>query len=262
MEYRVPVIYNEGDTVFHRRDPRAKLVTFVLLMALLYVAPTWEWILALGILGGVMVMVARVPWRFISVLLALQFLQALSFLAFPAVMRMLSGRGAFAGTFDTALKFSLSWPAALFISASLFTTMELTELTDGLRGLGVPEIAVFTIEYVFLLFYVTISDLYRVADAMKLKGLHIETPNPVTLARNLPALGIPMFVSVLDRATTMMAVLEMRGYDFRERRALRTDLKFDAGDALFVLFGATVLGVTAAVRLGWLAVPVLPAGGA
>jgi len=52
------------------------------------------------------------------------------------------------------------------------------EITDGLRGPGVPEFVCFTLEYVFLLFYVTISDLFRIIDGMKVKGLGIETRNP------------------------------------------------------------------------------------
>ncbi|WP_435178874.1 energy-coupling factor transporter transmembrane component T family protein [Halorussus sp. AFM4] len=261
MKRRVPVVYNDVDSPLHRRDPRAKLALFALLVSLIYVAPTWHWILGLAVLGLGMAAVARVPVKWVAVLLALQVPQALSFLAFPALERMAAGQPAFGGSFDYALKITLSWPAALFLSASIFTTMELTELTDALRALGVPEVAVFTVEYVFLLFYVTISDLYRVLDAMKVKGLEIETRNPITLARNLPGVGIPMFLTVLRRSNTMMAVMKMRGYSFTGDRELRTELEFGVGDAVLVLLGVAVLATSAAVRVGWATVPVLPAAG-
>lgn len=260
MKRRVPVVYNDRDTWFHRRDPRAKLGVFVLMLLYLYLAPTWEWMLAMVGVGIGLVVVARVPPKWIGALLLLQVPNVLGILAFPAIQRMVTGGSAFGGNFDFGLKLALSWQAALLVSASLFTTMELSEITDGLRRLGVPEALCFTLEYVFLLFYVTISDLFRIVDAMKVKGLRIETKNPIRFARNVPSLAIPMFMSVLQRSNTMMSVLTMRGYSFsRDGRELRHELRFDAGDALLVGAGLAVLVGTTAVNFGFLSVPVLPA---
>lgn len=259
MKRRVPVIYNDRDTWFHRRDPRAKLGVFVLLLLYLYTAPTWEWMLAMVLIGLGLVVVARVPPLWIGALLALQVTNILGILAFPAIERMATGGTAFGGNFDFGLKLAFSWQAALLISASLFTTMELTEITDGLRELGVPELVCFTLEYVFLLFYVTISDLFRILDGMKIKGLDIETKNPIKFALNMPSLAVPMFMSVLQRSNTMMSVLQMRGYSFsNENRELRHDLKFDAGDAILFGSGVVVLATTAAANFGFVSVPILP----
>ena len=258
MKRRVPVIYNDTDTWFHRRDPRAKLGVFVLMLLYLYLAPTWEWMLAMMVVGIGLVIIARVPPLWIGALLVLQITNVLGILAFPAIERMATGESAFGGDFDFGLKLAFSWQAALLISASLFTTMELTEITDGLRGLGVPELICFTLEYVFLLFYVTISDLFRIMDGMKVKGLGIETKNPIKFARNMPSLAVPMFMSVLQRSNTMMSVLTMRGYSFsNEDRELRHDLKFDAGDVLLFGSGLIILGGTVAANLGLITVPVL-----
>lgn len=256
MKRRVPVITTDKNTFFHRRDPRAKWVALLVLMSLIYVAPTWQWMAAIAVLGFLMTLVARVPAKWMAILLALQVPQIVTFLAFPAVARMLAGQPPLAGGFEFSLKIVFSWPAALFFGASIFTTMELTELTDGLRGLGAPELLVFTFEYVFLLFFLTLSDFYRMIDAMKTKGINVETKNPIRLAKNLPKLGIPMVIGLLRRSNTMMAILKMRGYSFTERPELRTELKFDAGDASLVAFAVAVVGYTAAARFGVLAVPV------
>jgi energy-coupling factor transport system permease protein len=259
MNRRVPVVYNDRDTWLHRRDPRVKLGVFALLLLYLYVAPTWEWMLAMVAVGVGLVVVARVPPKWIGALLLLQATNVLGILAFPAIERMAAGGAAFGGDFDFGLKLAFSWQAALLVSASLFTTMELTEITDSLRSLGIPELVCFTLEYVLLLFYLTISDLFRIADAMKVKGLGIETRNPVRFARNVPSLAVPMFMSVLQRSNTMMSVLTMRGYSFsNDGRELRHQFRFDAGDALLLATSAVVLSVAAAVNFGFLAVPVLP----
>ena len=259
MKRRVPVVYNDRDTWFHRRDPRAKLGVFVLMLLYLYVAPTWEWMLAMVVVGFGLVIVARVPPLWIGALLALQVTNVIGILAFPAIERMATGGSAFGGDFDFGLKLAFSWQAALLVSASLFTTMELTEITDGLRGLGIPELVCFTLEYVFLLFYVTVSDLFRIIDGMKAKGLGIETRNPIKFALNMPRLAVPMFMSVLQRSNTMMSVLQMRGYSFsNEDRELRHDLKFDAGDVVLFGSGLIVLVGIVVVNLGFVTVPVLP----
>lgn len=255
MKRRVPVLYTDRDTWLHRRDPRAKLVGLGLLFLLIYLAPTWEWMLGGALLGLGLAAVARVPPKWLGVLVAIQLPQVGTYLLLPMVARALAGQPPLAGSFDFALKVVFSWQVALFSSAAVFTSMRLTELVDGFRGLGAPEVAAFTLEYVLLLFYSTLSDLFRVVDATKVKGLRVETRNPLTLARAVPKLGVPMFVTVLRKSNTLMAILRMRGYSFTERGELRTDLKFDAGDATFVAGCAAVLGVTAAVNFGYLAAP-------
>jgi len=95
--------------------------------------------------------------------------------------------------------------------------MELTEITGSLRGLDVLELICFTLKYVFLLFYITISDFFRIIDGMKVKSLGIETRNPIKFAANMSSLAVPMFMSVLQRSNTMMSVLQMRATPSRTR---------------------------------------------
>lgn len=258
MKRRVPVIFNDTDSFFHRRDPRAKWLLYAMMMLLLYLTPTWEWMAGLALVGAVMVVVARVPKFWVGILLLLQVPNMLSFLIFPAIMNVVQGQPAFAGDFDFIFRLILSWPAALFVSASLFTSMRITELTDGLRGLGIPEIAVFTFEYVILLFYMSINDLYRIFDATKLKGINVETRNPITIMKALPKLALPMFFTILRRSNTMMAVMKMRGYSFSsEGRELRTEFKLDGSDIALLAGGLFVVAITGAVNFGYLELPSL-----
>jgi energy-coupling factor transport system permease protein len=262
MKRRVPVIYNDAESFFHRRDPRAKLLVFAAMMLYFYTAPTWEWMALMVGVGVVVAAVAKVPPLWLGALLLLQVPNTMGILAFPAIERLATGGAAFGGNFDFGLKLALSWTGALFVTASLFTTMELTEIIDGLRSLGVPELLCFTLEYVLMLFYVTISDLFRVWDGMKAKGLDVETRNPLRFARNVPTLAVPMLMTVLRRSNTMMSVLKMRGYSFtRTDRALRHEFEFDLGDAAIVAGAGAMLVTAATVNLGLATVPVLPAGG-
>lgn len=254
----VPVVYNDYDTVLHRRDPRVKLLVFLALVIYLYIAPTWQWMLAMAVIGLGFAATARVQPKWLLLLFALQIPNILGIFAFPAIERILVGQPAFAGSFDFGLKLGLSWPAALFLSISLFTTMKTTEITDGLRGLHVPEFVCFTFEYAFLLLYTVLNDIFRIADGMKMKGVPIESKNPLTLARNLPKLGVPAIIAVFRRSNTMMAVLKMRGYPLDNLQESRTRFKFDTGDAALLCGAIAVLVVTVSVRFGFWSLRTLP----
>jgi energy-coupling factor transport system permease protein len=255
----VPTVYNDYDTVLHRRDPRVKLLVFLSLVLFLYIAPTWQWMVGMAVVGLGFAATARVQPKWLLVLFALQIPNVLGIFAFPAIERILAGQPAFAGSFDFGLKLGFSWPAAMFVSVSLFTTMKTTELTDGLRGLHVPEFLCFTFEYAFLLLYTVLNDLFRIVDGLKMKGVSLETRNPVTLVRNLPKLGVPIVIAVFRRSNTMMAVLKMRGYPLDDLHESRTRFKFDVGDAVLLCGAVAVLVVTAGVNFGFWHVPILPA---
>lgn len=259
MNRRIPVLYNDADTWFHRRDPRAEFLFLASMFLGIYFVPSWQMMGVYALLAFGMVVLARVPWKYVAVLLLLQIPNVLTYLGFPVVSNVIAGAPAFTGEYGFFFKIVLSWQAALFLGIIAFTTMKITEFTDGLRGLGVPEVAAFTIEYIFLLLYFTLSDFWRIVDAMKLKGLKLETHNPVTLASTIPKMVIPFFITVLRRANTMMAVLKMRGYSFRTSGERRTDLKFDGADALLVILGGGVVVFIVALQFDWVTLAWLPA---
>ncbi|MFB6069119.1 MAG: energy-coupling factor transporter transmembrane protein EcfT [Halobacterium sp.] len=255
---QIPILYNDYDTWMHRRDPRAKILMFAALTSVIYVAPTWEWMAALAVVGLGLAALARVHPKWLAALWAIQIPNLLGIVAFPAAQRMLAGRAAMAGSFDVGLKLAFSWTAATFVFAGVVTTMRVTEFTDALRGLKVPEFVCFTIEYIFLLLYVVLDDVYRIADAMKAKGVALESRHPVRLLRAVPKLAIPSLFAVLRRSNTMMGVLKMRGYPLDDIHESRTELRFGAGDAALVAAGVGVFAVAALANFGVVSVPVLP----
>lgn len=259
MKLRVPTVYNDRDSVMHRRDPRAKLITFLALVSLLYIAPTWKWMAALAVLGLGLAAVARVPPLWLGGLFVLLVPNIFFLLIMPISPMFLDGHVELAMTpqVQSGLKLSLSWIAALFVSLSLFTTMRIEEMVEGFRGLGIPEVFCFAWQYTFLLLYLTMSDIVRIADAMKLKGLDLETRNPLTLALNLPRLFIPIIFTVVRRANTMMAVLQQRGYSFTERPDSARTSSFGMGDGALVFGAGAVVALAVADRLGVVAVPIL-----
>lgn len=259
MKLRVPTVYNDRDSFVHRRDPRAKLIAFLALVLLLYVAPTWKWMAALVVVGLGLAALARVPPLWLGGLFLL-LAPNIFFLLIMPMAPMVAG-----GTVDLAvtsqvqagLKLSLSWTAALFVSLALFTTMRIEEMVEGFRGLGAPEAFCFAWQYTFLLLYLTMSDIGRIADAMKLKGVDLETRNPLRLAMNLPRMFVPTVFTVVRRANTMMAVVKQRGYSFTERPDHAESHSFEWADGAFVFVATTVVAVAVADRIGLLTIPLL-----
>lgn len=220
---RVPLLYTEKDTALHRRDPRIKLVLFVLVIAFLYTAPSWPWMVGATLAGLALSIVARVPPLVLLVLWALQLPNFLGLVIIPLVQDLSAGRFApFDGDLDFGLRLGFAWSAALFLSLALLSTMSPDELTDGMRGLRVPEPLCFLVGYAFLLMYASLSDIFGTVDAMKLKGIELNFRRPVRTAGNLAKLFVPAIIIMARRAGTMMSTLQLRGFSFTQRRPTTT----------------------------------------
>lgn len=247
---RVPVLYTEQDTVLHRRDPRVKVFLFVLLLAYLFAAPSWQWMLILTGLGAVVCVLARVPVKYLVwALVIVQLPNFIGILSVPVIGDLREGALHYDKDMAAALKLVFAWAGALLLSFGLFSTMKVEELTDGLRGLRLPEAACFAVGYAFLLLYLSLSDIFRITDAMKIKGVDLETKNPFRLLMSLPRLMIPALFTTVRRGMTMIAVLGMRGFTFSKRRRKSERAKFDVGDAAMLCCGLLIFGATLGARL-------------
>ncbi|BBL80931.1 hypothetical protein RxyAA322_27850 [Rubrobacter xylanophilus] len=249
MKLRVPVLYTEKDTFFHRRDPRAKWLLFFSAVGMLYAAPSWPWMVGLALVGLLIAVIAKVSWKWLLVLWLLQLPNFLALVIVPATRDILAGDvQPFDGSLAFGLKLGFAWSAALFVSISLFSTMDIDELTDGLRGLKLPEVVCFTFGYAFLLLYTSLADVFRIVDAMAVKGVSLRTKNPLRFVANLARLMVPVLFTVIRRASTMMAVLEARGFSFTKRPERKVEYKFDFFDSALVACGLLAVGVALSFR--------------
>lgn len=250
---RVPVLATERDTVLHRRDPRVKWLVFAILIAFLYTAPTWPWMLAMTGVGLGLAWAARTPPKWLAILWALQIPNFAGLVLVPVVSDLLAhGHIVLDASMRFGLKLGFAWSAALFVSIALFSTMHVDQLVDGLHGLRLPHVAGFTLGYTFLLMYTSLADIFRITDAMKVKGLRLETRNPARLLAGLPRLMIPAVFTIIRRANTMMAVLEMRGFSASTRGRRQAPMSFGPADAALLACAAAALGIALFARVGLL----------
>lgn len=254
MAQNVPVLYQDIDTPIHHRDPRVKVLLFFLLFIFLFIAPTWQWMLVPTILGLVIAMIARTSWKWLAVLWLIHLPTFIVLILIPTFSDLIAGDyGAALEAVTTHLRLILAWSAAIFVSVSLFSTIEPNELKNGLLGLGVPPVIAFAIGLSYRLLYVTLSEIFQIADAMRLKGVELDWKKPFRFIWNSLRLSLPVLFTVLRRGPTLMAVMDMRGYSKSSNLG-----GLDLADILMLACGVLILGLAAAERFGL--IPALTTG--
>jgi energy-coupling factor transport system permease protein len=193
---------------------------------------------------------ARTPWKWLAVLWLIHLPSFLVLVGIPVGGQLLAGSLELNKELAGGLRLVLAWTAAILVSVSLLSTVDAKGLTDGLRGLGVPGTAAIAVGLSYRLLYATLSEIVQVADAMKVKGVELETRHPVHLLRNALRLSLPVLFTVVRRAPTLMAALEMRGVlQGGHGSGLR---RLNAGDMALLASGLAVVGLAFGARLGLL----------
>lgn len=246
----VPTLYQEHDTFIHDRDPRVKLLLLILLFFFLFLAGSWEWMLVAVILGLLQAVVARTPFTWIGVLWAIHLPTFIVLILVGASGPLLAGN--FAKVAEAAaaeLRLILAWTAAIVVSVSMLSTMDAEDLTRGIRGLRLPPVAALAVGLSYRLLYTTLGEAFRIADAMKIKGVELNPKHFFRFLWNALKLSIPLLLAVIRRAPTLMSALEMRG--FKKGSARLGNIGF--WDAIYLLIGLTVFVLAIGDRFGWFA---------
>lgn len=221
----VPTLYREHDTFIHRRDPRVKILLLILLFFFLFLAGSWEWMLVAVMLGLIQALVARTPWRWMAVLWAIHLPTFIVLILVGAAGPLFAGN--FTKVVEEAaaeLRLILAWSAAIFVSVSMLSTMDAEDLTRGIRGLRLPPVVALAFGLSYRLLYTTLGEAFRIADAMKMKGVDLNPKHFFRFLWNSLRLSLPLLVAVIRRGPTLMSALEMRG--FRKGRSRAGEYRF------------------------------------
>lgn len=250
MATSIPVLYQDKDTIIHRRDPRIKMLLIALLFVFLFLAPSWQWMLGLVATGLVTAVLSRVNWKWLAVLWLIQVPSFLVIMGLPLWQQWQAGElFTMNDDISASLRLILAWSGAIFLSVSLASTMDANDFVKGLRGLRAPAAVALAVGLSYRLLYTTLSEALQIVDSMKVKGVDLETKNPVRLIRNAMKLSLPILFSVLRRGPTLMASLEMRG---SLHRSARRQFPLNAGDWMLLAAGVIAVGLATGQRFGLL----------
>ncbi len=230
--------YIPGVSIIHQLNPRIKILTLVLILALLFLLETFGALavslgmaLALFALAGVpftYLLRGLRPVLYISIfaLIIYFFFTSGGVVLFRIGFLTVESEGVEQGIFIIARLVAL----VLFSLLVTLTTTPLS-LTHGmayflspLRRLGLPTEEVAMIMAVALRFIPTLmEESQRLMRAQLARGADFETGSIFKRARNLVPLIVPLFVSAFRRADELAVAMEARGFRIGAKRTRMQD---------------------------------------
>ncbi|WP_188205191.1 energy-coupling factor transporter transmembrane component T family protein [Desemzia incerta] len=253
--------YIPGNSWIYRLDPRAKLLSTIFFIFVIFLANNWQTYLTLFIFVLTAVLLSEIKMSFfingikpmIWLILFTVILQVLftggGEVYFQWGILMITSQGLMNGVFIFC-RFVL----IIFMSTLLtLTTMPLS-LTDALEylmrpltALKVPVYEIALMLSIALRFVPTLMDeTEKIMNAQRARGVDFGEGNVFQQMKAIVPLLIPLFVSSFNRAEELATAMEARGYSGGEGRTKFRKLDWSASDtlvmAVFVLMtGALVL---------------------
>ncbi len=254
--------YYPGESILHRVDPRSKIIAACAFVAVLFLADGFGALALLGAGLGAGIAAAGIPpswlWRGVKPVL---FLVVLTFL----FQIFLSGGeeiarwgplpiyrdGAVHGSFLAArlVLLVLSGSILTFTTPPVLLTDALGRLLGPLARIRIPVYELALMMTIALRFIPTlVMEVDRIIKAQKARGALISRGGPVTRARGILPVMVPLFVMSFRHADELAAAMESRCWRGGRGRTIRRKLSFGKEDALFSL--AVVALLAASVLLG------------
>jgi len=259
--------YVPGDTIFHRLDPRAKIV-FMLLMAGLVLIVQRIWLAAVVWLTLLLLWrVARLPATMLrdtgkalaGLALFLFVVQALFYpgetsLIYPIIPTSVPviggvGRITLEGILFAVL-IILRLLAVVLVLPLVSLTTPIHMLTLGLVRMGLPYRVAYAMTTAINLIPVLQSEANVIVDAQRLRAMQVfEKGRFWEKLRSYPALVTPLVIGAMRRAQLIAVAMDSRAFGASKSRTFVQNIRMQAVDWLFL--GATVLYVALAVGAGW-----------
>jgi len=230
--------YAAGDSLLHRRDPRAKCVGLLAFVASVVLVPT-EPLLRPALYTGLLLsllFLSRVPLRFVL----RQFLLLVPFLAIVAVGVWAGGRS------EQLLEVSLRGGLSLAAVVLLTVTTPFPDLLYALRSLGLPKLLVNVLAFMARYLRVLLTEGERLAQAYQARAVG---PRRLAQAATLGRVVGVFFLRTYERAERIYLAMLARGFE-GEFRTLSPP-RWTAREVAYLLaFLAVLAGIAVLPNLG------------
>ena len=266
--------YVERDTIFHRLDPRARIIFMLCALVAVGFVPgrgtgLWDMRLVLAFLGlaFLQIILARITWgqmrRFWIVITLIAVMLSL--------VTFLTGRGA-AGVYERAtehvvwsptvqlfgqtLRFELSAERlsylvtqilriTTFAALSVIIPYTIDPALYGItfRGLGLGDKVAFAMDMAFRFIPTLGRDMQIITDAQRARGFELEAGEGVSLiqrVRNFAPLLIPLTIGAVLQGEEIVDAMDLRAFGVGPRTWL-PQLKYRPIDWIYIGFGVLLL---------------------
>lgn len=250
--------YLPGDSFIHRLDPRAKLVSMVLLLIFIFFANNvWSYAL---LFAFVMFLIAltnislSVFIKGLRPMLVLILFTVILQLFFTRTGEVLWEWGFLVLTKDglmNAVFIFLRFVLIIFISTLLTLTTQPLAITDALESLFAPFRKVLPVHEMALMLSIAlrfvptlIDETDKIMNAQRARGVDFNEGNLFERVKAFIPILIPLFVNAFNRAYDLATAMEARGYRGAEGRTKYRELTWQGCDTLaLVVVSLVCLGL-------------------
>jgi len=195
-------IFRRGTSVYHRLDPRVKLLISILMFATtLLVRSVYE----LAAVLAFMISIAAIATVLRRVARTMIFTALFS--TFIFVLNLL-----FTGSVATSLLYAIRFVAIVVSTSLFFITTSPDELEQVMKTFRLPRDVVFAFVTAVRFIPVMLLDTIQIMDAQKSRGLELERGNILRRVRNMIPILIPLVVNSVVRSGELAEAMESRAY--------------------------------------------------
>jgi energy-coupling factor transport system permease protein len=195
-------IFRRGNSVYHRLDPRVKLLVSILMFtSTLLVRYLYELALVVAFMVGVAA-VAKVLRR-----VGRTMTLTATFSAFIFILNYF-----FTRNLETSALYAVRFVAIVVSTSLFFITTSPDELEQVLKTFRLPRDVVFAFVTAVRFIPVMMLDTMQIMDAQKSRGLELDKGNLIRRVRNMIPVLIPLVVNSVVRSGELAEAMESRAY--------------------------------------------------
>ena len=255
------IAYYPGNTLFHKLDPRAKIIFMVILCMAIFAVQQIP--VALVVLAVMLCLwfVARLPfsvlWSFIKVLLPIiGFLFLVQAVFYPGNTPLIKplipiGRGYGQVTLEGilfAMLLALRLMAMIIMLPLVNFTTPVQIFALGMVKMGLPYRLAYTMTTALNLVPILQGETSVIVDAQRLRAMQsFEKGTLVEKLKAYPALVTPLVIGSMRRAQLMAVAMDSRAFGASKSRTYLEDIRLHVGDWVFIcLTVAFTIGIIVA----------------
>jgi energy-coupling factor transport system permease protein len=228
-------IFRRGTSVYHRLDPRVKLlVSLLMFVTTLLVKSVYELALVLSFMMCV-AGVAKVLHR-----VARTMIFTATFSAFIFALNII-----FTGNLATSLLYAVRFVAIVISTSLFFITTSPDELEQVMKTFRFPRDVVFAFVTAVRFIPVLLLDTIQIMDAQKSRGLELEKGNFVRRIRNMIPILIPLVVNSVVRSGELAEAMESRAYGAVPRPTSLVEYRARTVDRVVALLAVALFALAA-----------------
>lgn len=228
-------IFRRGTSIYHRLDPRVKLlISSLMFVTTLLVRSLYE----LAVVLAFMVAVAAVATVLRRVARTMALTSIFSTVIF--VLNLIVTKN-----LETSALYAVRFVAIVVSTSLFFITTSPDELEQVMKTFRLPRDVVFAFVTAVRFIPVMMLDTLQIMDAQKSRGLELEKGNIIRRVRNMIPILIPLVVNSVVRSGELAEAMESRAYGAVRRPTSLVEYEASWADKVVAVAAVAIFVLTA-----------------